>query len=121
MILLFGHDITIPLAVLIFSTGCVLGWMLKKGKVTQAVADEILSSQKGLIELLSSKVKSLAADLTEANERADREHDQRVQTVECIALIEKERNTWQKKYLGNHGLRPLGRPEHVSGRNDSTK
>jgi hypothetical protein len=97
MIHFLGHDITIPLALLIFSTGCVIGWLLKRSSLKELATDLVLM-QRDQIKALSDEVKSLADDLVQANEQAKREHEQRVQTVECIAIIEKDRNTWQKKY-----------------------
>jgi outer membrane murein-binding lipoprotein Lpp len=97
MIQLFGHDITIPLAVLIFSTGCLLGWALKKKTIKQLVSD-VIEGQKFKIEALSEHVKSLSSDLKEANDEARKQHDQRVQVVECIAVIEKDRDQWRNMY-----------------------
>src|SRR5690349_2291313 len=65
-------------------------WLLKQSARAQMQAAAITD--------LAAELGATSAALVEANSRASSEHKQRVEIVECVAMIERERNMWKDKY-----------------------
>lgn len=77
--------------------GVVLGWRLRKLDIDDKVnhAFELLLGQ---VDVLTAEIVTKSTELTAALTQAADEHQRRVQVVEMIAVVERDREQWKKMY-----------------------